>query len=58
LTRANVFILGAPKCGSTSLAAWLSQHPDAFVSDPKEPRYFNSDWAFPFRVGRGGAGNP
>jgi len=51
LTRANVFILGAPKCGSTSLAAWLSQHPDAFVSDPKEPRYFNSDWAFPFRVG-------
>ena len=48
--RANVFILGAPKCGTTSLAAWLSQHPEAFVSDPKEPRHFNTDWAFPFRV--------
>ncbi len=48
--RSNVFILGAPKCGTTSLAAWLAQHPDAFVSDPKEPRHFNTDWAFPFRV--------
>ena len=50
MTRPNVFILGAPKCGTTSLAAWLSEHPEAFVSDPKEPRYFNTDWAFPFRV--------
>lgn len=50
MIRANVFILGAPKCGTTSLAAWLAQHPDAFVSDPKEPRHFNTDWAFPFRV--------
>ena len=50
MTQANVFILGAPKCGTTSLAAWLAQHPEAFVSDPKEPRHFNTDWAFPFRV--------
>ncbi|WP_372921899.1 sulfotransferase family protein [Roseovarius sp.] len=50
MTRANFFILGAPKCGTTSLSAWLSQHSGAFVSDPKEPRHFNTDWASPFRV--------
>lgn len=48
--KPNFFIIGAPKCGTTSLAAWLSAHPNAFISDPKEPRYFNSDWNFPFRV--------
>lgn len=39
----NLFLLGAPKCGTTSLAHWLSQHPDIFISHPKEPHYFNSD---------------
>ena len=51
MTRANVFLIGAPKCGTTSLAALLGQHPSAFMSDPKEPRHFNTDWAFPFRIG-------
>ena len=32
--RANVFHPRGAKCGTTSLAAWLSQHPEAFVSDP------------------------
>ncbi|WP_372922300.1 sulfotransferase family protein, partial [Roseovarius sp.] len=50
MIKANFFIIGAPKCGTTSLAAWLSQHPDAFISAPKEPRHFNTDWASPFRV--------
>lgn len=41
--RPNFFIIGAPKCGTTSIAAWLSQHPDVFISKPKEPHFFNSD---------------
>ncbi len=49
MTRPNFFIIGAPKCGTTSLAAWLADHPEAFICDPKEPRYFNSDWHAPFR---------
>lgn len=50
VTKPDFFIIGAPKCGTTSLVAWLSEHPDTFISDPKEPRYFNTDWSFPFRV--------
>lgn len=36
----NTFIIGAPKCGTTSLARWLGEHPDVFMSNPKEPYYF------------------
>ena len=39
----NFFILGAPKCGTTTLARWLSKHPSVFMSVPKEPHYFNDD---------------
>lgn len=38
----NLFLIGAPKCGTTSLAAYLDQHPQIVVSKPKEPRYFVS----------------
>jgi hypothetical protein len=40
LRNPNLFILGAPKCGTTSLAAYLDQHPDVVVSTPKETQYF------------------
>ncbi|HSC08498.1 MAG TPA: sulfotransferase [Steroidobacteraceae bacterium] len=33
-------IIGAPKCGTTSLAAYLGGHPDVFMSPIKEPAYF------------------
>lgn len=39
----NLFIIGAPKCGTTSLIHYLKQHPDIFVSIIKEPHYFNLD---------------
>lgn len=39
----NLFIVGAPKCGTTSLHYWLSQHPEIFMSKPKEPKYFCKD---------------
>lgn len=45
MTKPNFFLLGAPKCGTTSVAAWLSRHPDVFVTPKKEPHYFNSDMA-------------
>lgn len=35
-------ILGAPKAGTTTLADWLRQHPDAFVSADKEPGFFDA----------------
>ncbi len=39
----NLFIVGAPKCGTSSLHYWLSQHPEIFMSKPKEPRFFCTD---------------
>jgi Sulfotransferase domain len=43
MRKPNFFILGAPKCGTTSLWSWLRAHQDVFISDVKEPNYFNSD---------------
>lgn len=40
----NLFIIGAPKCGTTSIAEWLAQHSDVHMSHPKEPGYFNDDY--------------
>lgn len=39
----DFFIIGAPKCGTTSLASWLSEHPSVFMSDPKEPHYYSPE---------------
>ncbi len=36
----NAFIIGAPKCGTTSLAAYLGQHPSIYMSPIKEPGFF------------------
>lgn len=39
----RLFILGAPKCGTTSLAHWLAEHPAVHMSRIKEPHFFNTD---------------
>lgn len=39
----NFFIVGAPKCGTSSLAAWLGEHPNVYMTQPKEPFYFDTD---------------
>lgn len=39
----NFFIIGAPKCGTTSLAFWLSEHPQIFFSKIKEPHFYSTD---------------
>ncbi len=43
MTKPNFFIIGAPKCGTTSVAHWLSEHPSVYMSHIKEPNYFNTD---------------
>ncbi len=36
--------VGASKSGTTSLARWLEQHPEVFVSPAKEIRFFTLHW--------------
>lgn len=43
LKSPNFFIVGAPKCGTTSLTEWLSGHPNIFMCNPKEPYFFSKD---------------
>ncbi|MFW8600781.1 sulfotransferase family protein [Desulfobacterota bacterium M19] len=38
--KPNFFIIGAMKAGTTSLHYYLNQHPQIFMSDPKELWYF------------------
>jgi Sulfotransferase domain len=40
----GVYLIGAPKAGTTSVAAWLADHPDVHVSQPKEPFFWASDY--------------
>lgn len=41
--KPNFFILGAPKCGTTTLAHWLSLNPDVLMASVKEPFFFSPD---------------
>jgi hypothetical protein len=38
-TSPNFFIIGAARSGTTALAEILRHHPDAFVTEPKEPSF-------------------
>lgn len=39
--RPDAFLLGAEKCGTTSLARWLAEHPDIFALVHSHSRYFS-----------------
>ena len=39
----NFLVIGASKCGTTSLWHYLDQHPSVYMSPVKEPMYFCSD---------------
>lgn len=42
----NLFLIGAPKCGTTAMSHYLAGHPDIFMSEQagvKEPRFFCPD---------------
>jgi hypothetical protein len=43
MKKPNLFILGAPKCGTTSISEWLGTHPQIFMCKRKEPHYYNKD---------------
>jgi hypothetical protein len=36
----DFFVVGAPRCGTTSLCKYLSRNPQVCFSQPKEPHYF------------------
>jgi hypothetical protein len=42
----SFFIVGAPKCGTTSLNDYLRQHPGIIIPERKELHYFGSDLRF------------
>lgn len=44
MTVPEIFIVGAPKAGTTSLASWLAQHHDVYFAVPKEPFYWAADY--------------
>jgi len=48
--KPNLFIIGAPKCGTTALSEYLRAHPQVFFSTPKEPHFFSNDVASRHRV--------
>lgn len=40
----QLYVIGAPKAGTTSVAAWLRSHPSVYWSVPKEPYYWATDY--------------
>jgi hypothetical protein len=42
--KPEIFVIGAPKCGTTALCRYLSEHPGVCFSNPKEPSYFCTDF--------------
>jgi|Tabmets5t2r1_1033131.scaffolds.fasta_scaffold00693_4 Sulfotransferase domain len=44
MTLPDLYLVGAPKAGTTTVARWLSGHPDVYWSVPKEPYYWASDY--------------
>jgi hypothetical protein len=43
MRRPDFFIVGAPKCGTTSLWTYLREHPEVFMSAEKELYFFSTD---------------
>ena len=42
--RVNLFVLGAAKCGTTTLHHYLDQHPSILMAHPKEPLFFEAEY--------------
>jgi hypothetical protein len=41
--KPNLFMVGAPKCGTTAWVKYLSEHPEVYFSKIKEPHYLAPD---------------
>jgi len=44
MKKPNLFVVGEAKSGTTALYDFLTQHPDIFMCDPKEPDFFCKDF--------------
>jgi hypothetical protein len=40
MKKPNLFLVGAPKCGTTSLYYYLREHPEVYIPELKEPHFF------------------
>src|SRR5262249_50339658 len=47
MRKPDLFIVGAPRCGTTAMYTYLGQHPDIFMSARKEPHFFGTDFSSP-----------
>lgn len=43
-------MVGAPKCGTSAIHEYLTQHPEVFVPERKEPQFFGSDLSSPYFI--------
>jgi len=50
IIKPNLFMVGAAKCGTTSLYYYLSQHPDVFDCPVKEPHHFTANYELKFLI--------
>ena len=53
----DFFVVGAPKAGTTALHAAIAQHPQLFLSEPKEPKFYLTGERRPGRSGQRGPGD-
>ena len=44
MRKPNLFIVGQPKAGTTALHYFLSEHPDIYMAEVKEPHFFCKDF--------------
>jgi hypothetical protein len=44
MRQPTFLILGAAKCGTTALASFIASHPDVFITNPKEPHFFDGNY--------------
>jgi hypothetical protein len=52
--KPNLFLVGAQKSGTSALAGWLRQHPQVFISFPKEPGFLAfGENGYPYKDGYG-----
>jgi len=47
LRKPDFFIVGAPRCGTTSMKIYLDKHPEIFMAPGMEPHFFGKDIYFP-----------
>ncbi|MDP9181934.1 MAG: sulfotransferase, partial [Actinomycetota bacterium] len=45
MTLPGLLVLGAPKCGTSTLAAWWDAHPQGYTAPGKEVGFFTPYWS-------------